>query len=66
VTEQINKLRAELEVATSRNSPNGVEIRSIADRMNELLYREEMMWLQLSRISWLREGVQEIMVRCTG
>jgi hypothetical protein len=25
-------------------------------RMDELLYREEMMWLQRSRISWLQEG----------
>ncbi|KAJ1289984.1 hypothetical protein BS78_02G207000 [Paspalum vaginatum] len=24
--------------------------------LNEILYREEMMWLQRSRISWLREG----------
>jgi hypothetical protein len=24
--------------------------------MDELLYREEMMWLQRSRIAWLREG----------
>jgi hypothetical protein len=25
-------------------------------RMDELLYREEMMWLQRSRIVWLKEG----------
>lgn len=26
------------------------------DRMDELLYREEMMWLQRSRLTWLKEG----------
>jgi hypothetical protein len=32
------------------------ETRTISDRMDELLFWEEMMWLQQSRISWLREG----------
>jgi len=32
------------------------EARKIAFEMNGLLYREEMMWLQRSRISWLKEG----------
>ena len=31
-------------------------IKRLYNRMDELLYREEMMWLQRSRISWLREG----------
>jgi hypothetical protein len=33
-----------------------LEIRAVTDKMNELLYRKEMMWLQRSRIDWLREG----------
>jgi AraC-like DNA-binding protein len=56
VTEEINKLSKELDAAKSRNPTNRVEIRRIADRMDELLYCEEMIWLQHSRISWLREG----------
>ena len=32
------------------------EIRRVEDRMNELIYKEEMLWLQRSRITWLKEG----------
>jgi len=32
------------------------EIRETIRNMNELLYREEMLWLQRSRVSWLKEG----------
>ena len=32
------------------------EIWKATDRLNELLYREEMMWLQRSRVDWLKEG----------
>lgn len=31
-------------------------IRQAFDFLNELLYREEMLWLQRSRINWLKEG----------
>lgn len=32
------------------------ELRKEMDAVNELLYKEEMMWLQQSRIDWLKEG----------
>jgi hypothetical protein len=48
VTEEINKLRKELEHARARTPANRMEIGCIADRMDEVLYREEMMWLQCS------------------
>jgi hypothetical protein len=33
-----------------------MEIRAVTDKMNEMLYREEMMWMQRSRVDGLREG----------
>ena len=32
------------------------DIAQVTDKMNELLYQEEMLWLQRSRITWLKEG----------
>jgi hypothetical protein len=45
-----------LEELKSSSTAERQEIRRITDKMNELLYREEMMWLQRSRVAWLREG----------
>jgi hypothetical protein len=52
---QLEKSRTLLEELQSMNADRE-EIRAVADQMNELLYREEMMWMQRSRIDWLREG----------
>jgi hypothetical protein len=56
VTEELSKLWVELEEAKAKNPVNLGDIDTISDHRDELLYHEEMMWLQRSRISWLREG----------
>jgi hypothetical protein len=56
VTTELNKLRKELEEAQAQPSVNREACRAIKDQMDELLYQEEMMWLQRSRVSWLRKG----------
>ena len=38
------------------NNADQKEIRNATDQINELLYHEEMMWLQSSRVTWLKEG----------
>jgi hypothetical protein len=58
VTDELNKLRMELETIQGRPIVNNDECRAIKDQMDELLYQEEMMWLQRSRVSWLKEGDQ--------
>ena len=49
-------LRDRLETLRVDPQASRVDIRNLTDRMDELLYHEEMMWLQRSRIAWLREG----------
>ena len=55
VTRELAKSRTQLEELMHMNADRD-EIRVVMDKMNELLYREEMMWMQRSRISWLKEG----------
>ena len=52
VIKEINKSCSRLEELMSMNADRK-EIREATDRMNELLYREEMLWMQRSHIAWL-------------
>lgn len=55
VTRDIERLRGELADLQTDNA-NRVAIRQKMSELDELLYREEMLWLQRSRITWLKEG----------
>lgn len=55
VTRELAKSRTQLEELMNMNA-DMQDIRRVTDRMNELLYQEEMMWLQRSRITWLKAG----------
>ena len=55
VIKEINKSRSRLEELMSMNADRK-DIREETDRMNKLLYREEMLWMQRTRIACLREG----------
>uniref|UniRef100_A0ACD5U3M9 Uncharacterized protein n=1 Tax=Avena sativa TaxID=4498 RepID=A0ACD5U3M9_AVESA len=54
VRAQLEKSRTRLEELLHMNADRS-KIREVTDQMNEILYREEIMWMQRSRIDWLRE-----------
>lgn len=55
VNKEIERVRKKLANLLESNGDRRA-IRQVTDDLNELLYREEMLWLQWSRISWLKEG----------
>lgn len=54
VTRKTEKSRSRLEKLMNMNA-DAMELRREKDRLNELLYREEMMWMQRSRIDLLKK-----------
>jgi hypothetical protein len=59
VPKEIEEKRALLEALKEATDEASMAARSgLEKEMDELLYREEIHWMQQSRISWLREGDQ--------
>jgi ribonuclease HI len=58
VTKQIKNRRAKLSKLWKRprTAARDDYVRKISLELDELLHREEMMWRQRSRVSWLKEG----------
>jgi hypothetical protein len=57
VPKEIEKKRSQLEALRESTDDDSIMLRAgLEKEMDELLYREEILWMQRSRIAWLREG----------
>jgi hypothetical protein len=55
ILKELKRAREQLEMLKVNNADQR-DIRRATDHMQELLYKEELLWLQRSRITWLKEG----------
>jgi hypothetical protein len=46
------------ELETLGPNAHHTELNVLKKQMDELLYKEEIMWLQPSRIAWLKEAIE--------
>jgi hypothetical protein len=46
------------EMETLGPNAHHTELNVLKKQMDELLYKEEIMWLQPSRIAWLKEAIE--------
>jgi hypothetical protein len=57
VAKELAAIRESLETLSLQDPiANQEHITKLRKRMDELLYHEEMMWMQRLRVTWLKEG----------
>jgi hypothetical protein len=57
VTKELAGIRESLDALSMQDLiANQGRITELGKRMDELLYREEMLWIHKSRVTWLKEG----------
>jgi hypothetical protein len=57
VPKELDRLRKAVEETSQKSDPASIEERQrLLHEMDEMLYREEIQWMQRSRVAWLREG----------
>ena len=58
ITKELAKCRGKLADLLKDYNTHEQEIKILSAKMDELLLREELLYLQRSRVTWLREGNQ--------